>query len=77
MAGESVLEKAMQTAGSAYRIRELSAGGSPYRKESLLVQGLGTTSSKEGYVYRGKLPAEGRGYKWRSGSGDCRKTLYQ
>lgn len=32
MAGESVLEKAMQTAGSAYRIRELSAAGSPYRK---------------------------------------------
>lgn len=43
-----VLENATGTADSSYRNREVSAGAgrSPYRKESLLVQGLGSASSK-------------------------------
>lgn len=43
-----VLENAIGTADSSYRNREVSAGAgrSPYGKEGLLVQGLGSASSK-------------------------------
>lgn len=57
-----VLEKAIGTAGSPYRNREISTGlgGSPYRKEGPLVQGLGSASS------------EGR-QSYRDGGSSCRK----
>lgn len=47
-AGGDVLEKAIGAAGSPCRNREVSAGvgGSSYRKEGLLVQGLGSASSE-------------------------------